>query len=262
MKVLKLIQIDGFLDGGSSKPLAITAIDDEGQVKQYVMKLFKKQYVKENYSVAKEILVNELAKEFSLSVPDYALINIDHSLLTDYFKPEDLVLLDEGYKFCSEFHPHYLIFTPVISLKFLKEYDIANLFAFDNVIINTDRGGYRNKPNLLIKDDDILLIDHEQTLPFINNQYSNPNYFSYIQHYPYQIHIVTSYLKSMRLKNGVFDEFLESLKVININKFIHIFDQLDFYNIAFCERDDFFLYLEWIKNKREAIVKHLNGIIK
>lgn len=262
MKILQLINIDGFLEGGSSKPLAITAMDKDGNVKQYVMKLFKRQYVMENYSVAKEILVNELAKEFSLPVPDYALIDIDHKLLAEYFKPEDLKLLDDGYKFCSEFNPHYLIFSPVISLKFLKDYDIANLFAFDNVIINSDRGGYRNKPNLLIKDDDMLLIDHEQTLPFINNQYREPNYFSYLLHYPYQIHIVASYMKSLRVKKGIFDEFFDSLRILNINKFIHIFDQLEFYNIAFCERDEFFLYLEFIKSKREAIVKHLNGIIK
>ena len=262
MEILKLIHIDGFLDGGSSRPLAITAMDKHGNVKQYVMKLFKRKYVMENYSVAKEILVNELAKEFSLPVPDYALIDIDHKLLVDFFKPEDLELLDDGYKFCSEFNPHYVIFSPVISFKFLKDYDIANLFAFDNVIINTDRGGYRNKPNLLIKDDDMLLIDHEQTLPFINNQDNEPNYFSYLLHYPHQIHIAATYLKALRVKNGVFDEFFESLRMLNINRFIPIFDQMEFYNIAFCEREDFFLYLEFIKNKREAIVKHLNSIIK
>lgn len=76
------------------------------------------------------------------------------------------------------------------------------------------------------------------------------------------MHIVSSYLKALHTKNGIFDEFFESLRILNIKKFIHIFDQLELYNVAFCERDDFFLYLEFLKSKREPIVKHLNGIIK
>jgi hypothetical protein len=262
MQILKLVNIDGFIDGGSSKPLLITAIDEDGNVNQYVMKLFKKNYVDQNFSVAKEILISELAKEFNLSVPNYAVINIDHSLLVEYFEKDELEKLDEGYKFCSEFNGQYVIFNPLVSLQYIKTYDIANLFAFDNVIINSDRGGFRNKPNLLVNDDEILLIDHEQTLPFINNSYSDPNYFTYLQNYPYQRHIVITHLKSMRLKNGIFDEFLEMLKHLNINRFIYIFDELSSLGINFGDRDDFLLFLEWIKNKRTPICSHLISIIK
>lgn len=262
MRILKLVQIDGFIDGGSSKPLLITAVDEFGKVNQYVMKLFKKKYVEQNFSVAKEILISELAMEFNLAVPNYAVINIDHSLLIDYFEKEELDNLDEGYKFCSEFNGQYVIFNPLVSLHFIKSYDIANLFSFDNVIINSDRGGFRNKPNLLVNDDEILLIDHEQTLPFINNSYSDPNYFTYLQNYPYQRHIVITHLKSLRVKNGIFDEFSEMLKLLNITRFIDTFNELEALNINFGERDDFLLFLEWLKNKRTPICNHLIGIIK
>lgn len=262
MRILKLVNIEGFIDGGSSKPLLITAVDQYGIVNQYVMKLFKKKYVQQNYSVAKEILISELAIEFNLPVPNYAVINIDHNLLTNYFDSEELEMLDEGYKFCSEFNGQYVIFNPLVSLQFIKSYDIANLFAFDNVIINSDRGGFRNKPNLLVNDDEILLIDHEQTLPFINNSYNDPNYFTYLQNYPYQRHLVITHLKSMRLKNGIFEEFSEMLKHLNIGKFIPIFNELESLGINFGERDDLLLFLNWIKNKREPICNHLIGIIK
>ena len=262
MQILKLVHIDRFIDGGSSKPLLITAVDDNGKANQYVMKLFKKNYVEQNYSVAKEILICELAKEFNLPVPNYALIDIDHELLSKYFEPEELAKLDENYKFCSEFNGQFVIFNPLVSLQFIKSYDIANLFAFDNVIINSDRGGFRNKPNLLVNDEEILLIDHEQTLPFINNCYGNPNYFTYLQNYPYQRHLVVTHLKSMRLKNGVFDEFLEMLKYLNIEKFIPIFDKLDLLNINYGYRENYLSFFEWAKDKRESIYKHLNTIIK
>lgn len=262
MQILKLVHIDGFIDGGSSKPLLITAVDNFGSAKQYVMKLFKTNYVEQNFSVAKEILICELAREFNLPVPNYALIDIDHQLLSNYFEPLELAKLDKNYKFCSEFNGQFVIFNPLVSLHFIKSYDIANLFAFDNVIINSDRGGFRNKPNLLVNDDEILLIDHEQTLPFINNSYSDPNYFTYLQNYPYQRHLVISHLQNMRLKNGIFDEFLEMLKYLNIEKFIHIFDQLDSLNINYGDRENYLSFFEWVKNKRDSIHKHLNSIVK
>jgi hypothetical protein len=212
MQELKLVSIDGFAKGGSSKPLLITAVDEKGVPKQYVMKLFKTNHIEQNYSVAKEIFVNEFAKEFDLSVPDYAIIKIDHNLLTEFFSEEEINKLDKGYKFCSEFMSQYVIFNPLLSLPFIKDYDIENLFCFDNLVINVDRGGARDKPNLLINDSDILLIDHELTLPFIHNGIENNNYYNYIRSYQHENHIVKKHLKALRQKDNLFVDFFESLK--------------------------------------------------
>lgn len=262
MEILKLVHIDGFIDGGSSKPLLITAVNSNNKANQYVMKLFKKSYIEQNFTVAKEILISELAEEFNMPVPNYALIDINHELLAQYFDADELDKLDEGYKFCSEFNGQFVIFNPLVSLQFIKSYDIANLFAFDNVIINTDRGGFRNKPNLLVNDEEILLIDHEQTLPFINNFYNDPNYFTYLQNYPYQRHLVITHLRNLRLKSGIFDEFQEMLKHLNIGKFNHIFDELDSLDINYGDREYYLSFFTWAKNKRESICNHLNSIIK
>lgn len=99
MQELKIISIDGFLQGGSSKPLLITAINEDKVVDQYVMKVFKKDHIEQNYSVAKEIFISELCKEFNLDSPEYALIKIDHSLLSDIYDKDFLDKIDEGYKF-------------------------------------------------------------------------------------------------------------------------------------------------------------------
>ena len=136
------------------------------------------------------------------------------------------------------------------------------MFAFDNIIINTDRGGFRNKPNLLINDSNILLIDHELTMPFINNSSEYPNYFNYLRDYPFEKHILTRHLKGLKEKNNLFDEFFELLKTININKFNIIFDKLDIYGIKYGERNKLFAYLNWIKNNSKFINNHLIGIIK
>ncbi len=262
MQKLKLINIDGFLEGGSSKPLLITAINEDKEVAQYVMKVFKKDFIEQNYSVAKEIFISELCKEFNLESPEYALIKIDHSILSTYYEKDVLDKIDNGYKFCSKYYGQYLIFNPLVSLSFIKDYDIENLFAFDNIIVNTDRGGFRDKPNLLINDSNILLIDHELTIPFINNSSENPNYFNYLRDYPYEKHILTRHLKGLKEKSNLFVEFFEMLKTININRFNVIFDKLDSFGIKYGEREKIFAYLNWIKNNRTFINNHLIGIIK
>jgi len=262
MQILKLVSIDDFIEGGSSRPLLITAMTENKTAKQYVMKLFKSDYVEQNYSVAKEIFVNELAKEFALSVPDYGLIDVKPEQLLDFFTAEEIEKFDKGYKFCSEFMGQYAIFNPLVSLQFIKEYDIENLFGFDNLMINVDRGGFRDKPNLLINDSEILLIDHEQTLPFINNSSESPNYFNYIRSYQYERHILTKHLRSLRLKEGLFAEFFESLKYLNIDKFNKIFDRLDEVGIEYGNRDKIFAYLNWAKTNLTFLNTHLVTITK
>ncbi len=112
--------------------------------------------------MAKEILVSELSKSFSLSTPEFGIIKLDQAALSIVYEPSRIEILDTGYKFCSKFaEPGYAIFSHIISSGYLRDYDVENLFAFDVIIHNIDRGGKRGKPNLLINDKDLLLIDHE-----------------------------------------------------------------------------------------------------
>ena len=264
MHVLRLINIHGFVDGGSSRPLLINALNENGEAKQYIMKLFKSDWVEQNFSVAKEIFVSELAKEFSLSAPEYGVIMVDNEQLMPFFTNDEIEAFHKGYKFCSEFMGQYTpVINSLVSLPFIKQYDIENLFCFDNLIFNVDRGGFRNKPNLLINDEEILLIDHEQTFPFINSSEDHEiNYFSFIKNYQYQLHIAIRHLKLLRNKNNLFTEFFESLKFLNINKFNIIFDRLEVLNIQYGDREKIFSYLNWAKTNTNYLNGHLFSLIK
>lgn len=198
MQVLKLNNYEGIIKGGSSKPILITAFNEAGIEKPYVMKTYKKKFVSENYSVAKEILILELAKEFDLPVPDYGIVKIDNEDLMEFYSKENVALLDEGYKFCTEYQEGFVIMSTIASPSFLKGYEIENLFAFDNLILNVDRGGFRNKPNLLLRDEEMLLIDHEQTFPFINSfEKADLNYYSVFNNYYCNNHIFWAVLKKL-----------------------------------------------------------------
>ena len=266
MQILKLSNYEDIIKGGSSKPILITATSKDGVEKPYVMKTYKKNYVEENFSVAKEILITELAKDFDLPVPNYGIIKINNEELIDFYTKNEIELLDNGYKFCTEYHEGYVIMSSIASSNFLKDYKTENLFAFDNLIMNVDRGGFRNKPNLLLKDEEMLLIDHEQTFPFINGFPSSKpiNFYSVFNNYYYQNHIFWNTLKKRQKakKEMLFEEFMEILRTLNVEKYRALFDEMDKYDIAYGEINTIFAYLYWSKDNCNYIKKVLIDRLK
>lgn len=125
-----------------------------------------------------------------------------------------------GIKFSTEYHDDFTIFGNTLAKSKITDYDLPSVYAFDNLVWNLDRG-HRNKPNLLIKDDDYLLIDHEMIFPFAND---DPNYkvmdefLAKRSGYPYRNHLFYVYLKKLRQdkKSGIFDHFLKSLQRLDL----------------------------------------------
>ncbi len=106
----------------------------------------------------------------------------------------------------------------------LKNYDLGTVFAFDGFVMNIDRGGFRNKPNLLVDDERFILIDHEQIFPFANDNetYNNTvirNFEDGMSLYPFNKHLFFPFLKSLHdnEKNTTLDTFFEYLNYLNIN---------------------------------------------
>lgn len=268
MKIIRLVEFIDVLEGGSTFPILIKGIDESDQIDLYVLKLFTKNRINENFSVAKEIFVNEFAKEFDLNVPDYALVNFNHKNLSDFLNKLDksnvsinIDELDEGLKFCSLYKDGYLLFNPLTQLSFVDQYEIERLFAFDYVVMNADRGGFHKKPNLLIDNNSLYLIDHELTLPYINGHDSNfDSNFKHNQNlynFNCEQHIFKKYLAEKRKKDNIFDEFIEYLKNCNINKFELLFDKMDSHNIKYGNRELILGYVTWAVNNYAFINKNL-----
>jgi hypothetical protein len=261
MHLLQLVSIGGIMTGGTTKPVNIIALDENKKASKYIMKVFTEKNILQNVSVAKEILCSELAKQFDLYSPDYGVINFDPNELSDLFDETKLNSLDAGYKFCSKFVEQPLIFNPNVTNSFLKDYEVASIFAFDLLIYNVDRGGEHNKPNLLINDSNLILIDHELTFPFINNTEQELDYEAFLSNYQFKKHILTKHLKSLRNKEGIFEEFLEMLKQLNINKLSVIFDEMYKFGIPYIERQKFMHYFAWSKNNTAIFELYLKGMI-
>ncbi|GAB3986324.1 hypothetical protein GCM10028807_03500 [Spirosoma daeguense] len=229
MKILEAISyLNPIHSGGSTKPWLVQ-VNDQGSLASYVVKLFTKKQTLQIHPIAKEVFGNVLAQEFDLYVPDCALIKFGNQFINNLPERESLRLSDiaSGLKFGSV----EITDVPIIDVRqqrsLLKSYDIGTIFAFDSLVWNLDRGGARNKPNLLIDDDTIILIDHEQIFPFANdtlatNAYVMPSFDRSAWHYQYDKHLFYPLLKRMSSseKVSVFDTFqyfLENLSLTTLD---------------------------------------------
>lgn len=267
MNILKLINSKHILEGGSSKPLLINAWDGVSHPKAYVMKSYKSDYNKIYWTVAKEIIVCELAKQFGLDSPPYGIIDVDKKELSEFYDVDELDLMDDGMRFCTEYMEGALIADNELSKRRLDQYDFALLFAFDNLILNSDRGGlYGSKPNLLLQDDKMYLIDHETSFVFYNNiqaPFEN-NFFNLHRTYLTKGHVFSKHLKSLKVeeKEDIFEEFIEILNRLNLNFLNSIFAKLSENKIPHGKMEIIIDYLTWVKKNSNFFHKNLKSKIK
>jgi hypothetical protein len=260
MDILRLTNIEGRLKNGSTLPLLINALKPNNLETSYVLKTYKHKYNESNFTIAKEIIISELAKKFDLNVPDYGLIKIEKDLLLPHYSQEFVNDLDNGYKFCTEYVDGAVSGVNSISKRYLDNYEYSKLFAFDHLLMNGDRGRFNNKPNLLYTDTKMILIDHEITLPFYAQLQNEANYFNLFQMFFCRNHIFWSNLNKLKHqeKINIFDEFIEILRNINFDFLNFVFDDLDKYNIPYGEKEVILGYLYWAKTNYSKIHKILN----
>jgi hypothetical protein len=210
--------------------------------------------------MAKEIFCCELAILLDLPVPKYDIVNLSDSELSGFYSDTDIRKFEEGYKFCSKKLEQYAEFNFNVSESLIKEYEFAGIFAFDVLVQNGDRH-LGSKPNLLINNDSLVMIDHELTLSFINESGQPTDYENNICIYPFNNHTLIKHLKNVKEKSHIFDEFIDNVKMLNISKLNSVFDEMEHYNIEFGDKLDYFLYLDWCKKNYVKINNYLLGMI-
>jgi hypothetical protein len=149
---------------GHTKPWVVLANTPEG-LKSYVVKLYNSIQVEEHFIVIREVVSNILAEEFDLKVPQFALISIppDLAFMQDSDAQQQYDNADDRPKFVTIQLNNVLTATKEIPKRyFTKRIQIDTLYAFDNIIRNSDRG--HPKMNLLMRPKEAILIDHELAL--------------------------------------------------------------------------------------------------
>jgi hypothetical protein len=251
-------------------PWTVTLLDS-GMAIPYVVKLFSPKTIEEQHATGKEVLGNFLAAEFGLYVPDMALVEFDDLFVDFVLDDEQRAILarkDKGLKFASKLHEGMLLYSASLHKKYFKDWDFANIFAFDCLCYNLDRGRRTDKPNILVEDDNFLLIDHEQTFPFIDNL--DGLYKQIIKgieeerlDYQYQNHVFYSILKDMRTndKKQIFDEFEMLLSNLDVNKIRNLIAALGELNIFVGDSQRLIEYLYTLKSNSKRFCNILLSCI-
>lgn len=162
--VFDAIEFIKVMDGGSTRPWQVNVIED-GVPVSYVVKLYTAANNEQNCTVLKECICSNLAKQFDIETPDIALINFTPDFVSSLPQElqDTLSSKDQRLKFATKLiAPPYDNYSPQLGSAYLMSYDIATIYAFDNLILNEDRR--IDKPNMFFKNKNVLLIDHELSL--------------------------------------------------------------------------------------------------
>ena len=274
MKVLIPVRFDGLMDqGGSTKPWCVTGIDpaeEEPSEISCVVKVFSEAHAVGAKSIAKEFICNELAGEFDLDVPTAYIMHLADGNFLDTLAPADRDKLEGkhfGPTYCSELVNASLVTMELRSTVFSIQ-DCAMLFAFDCLILNQDRGGHRNKPNLLTDDDGFILIDHELSFHFIDGE-DDGAYKAVMNDFTnggwpvmYRKHLFYTRLKNYGgSKKNLFNTFEEYLGKLDVNKIRKLIVKLQDIGIEVGASDRLIDYLSALKQNSHKFCNLMLGLI-
>jgi hypothetical protein len=245
------------LEGGSTFPLLVDV--DEGQ--SFVVKAFTKEHIQQTSATFCEFLGNILAKEFGIETLECALMNLTTSFIDSLPKQvqERISKSGDGLKFCCRYLEGAGTYTHSLGKFISKSNHIANIFAYDILIRNVDRT--KAKPNILLQNNSIYLIDHELSFD-VDEKYLYKFNNLDTSVYPFESHIFYESLKKTRKdKLNLFDEFEENLKRLNLQVIEELISFLKNKNI-WTAKNYLISYFSEVKKQSYKFVQMLQMMIK
>lgn len=156
--------------GGASEPLIIGAEDEAGAHYTLYLKLRNPGATGNHHgatSLACELICSVVARAVGLLVPDYAVVDVPlQDLMTPYLRIEQGVrnrlIQSSGLNFGTVEMAGYSDLVVDPAKPPADQISMENLMTFDGCVVNDDRR--REKPNLLMGAQGLVLIDHSLTL--------------------------------------------------------------------------------------------------
>ena len=160
----------GRMKGGRTQPLLIACSDDSGNETQVVLKVRSGTVEEGSFgpcSLACELVCSVLARAAGLTVPDYAIVEIEEDFVQGVPDRRDRERLLEnlGENFGSVYQEDCARFHPGRRLDYEGQCELESILAFDDYVLNNDRQA--SNPNLLIRGDNLYLIDHSLCFPHL-----------------------------------------------------------------------------------------------
>lgn len=253
LSVYEALTFEKEMVGGRNRPWLLT-VQTEQDIELYVAKFFVQQDIDQQNSLSKEIYTGALAQELDISTPDFALITIDESFKESLpgSLMQELKRKHTRFAFGSKFIPGEHTYSPALLAKELATYDIESIFAFDVLVLNTDR---RNKkPNILLGDDRYYLIDHEHTFA-LSQQGLNPR--QRVSQYNFKNHIFYNVLNrkatyGSRPEFGTFRELFYRSNIEVLDLYAETLKQMGY------ETDDCLVIKRYLRKLKRDISYFMN----
>jgi len=248
--------------GGRTKPWLVRAYNN-GVYENYVIKVFDQEDDQIHFRTASEFYGVILAEQFDLLVPEYALFDLSE-ISYSLPEPQRIELEEKGFglRFGSKFINDSYEYVPSLHKYFItKRLEVDSLFAFDLLINNADRTN--RKPNILFRDEEVMLIDHELAFKGIDTEFLLNVDKGQIPNSTYHHHICFSVLKNAHSKTKVdyFNTFEELLRVLSLLPLQRIYDQLDKEGIPTGNFGDIKSFLDFAKANHPDFVNIIRGMI-
>ncbi len=208
--------------GGGSRPWQVI-VSIEGMPVPYVVKLYKKEYIDNYFTVAKEVYASIIASQLKINTPSPALIDFPNEFISSLPSQlqDELYSKDQRLKFGTKLITGSFQYIDTLPLN--KYNLIDSIYAFDNLIKNGDRR--HEKPNILLKGKEIFAIDHEISFTISN---AIEQFKENIWVYNKEAHIFYRHLKNKSIgeKKLLFSDFKYYLTQIDFNILDSYFEQL------------------------------------
>lgn len=280
MEEVEIIAILKIMEGGSTGPLLVDALKSNGDPINCIVKLYKAKAESSSFPTLKEVIVNFLAGEFELRTPKIYLTEFSKEIVTinktkvEQFKKGNI----KKYDLTKKFTAFEYLTANTVGFNDTFDFDIkvySNIYAFDFLIFNNDRGGHNNKPNLLVDDEGFILIDHELSLYFIDQYLDEDCFFDDSQleriknsilrldtKYNYYKHLFHSKLMAESDKEQLFDDFfwyLDDFSLVKFRRFLNSLTTLNFDQMMF---DGLIEYLAFVKRNPRLFRQILENSIE
>lgn len=216
LEIYKAIKFNKELKGGTTRPWQIFVHKNGNfSLVPFIFKPFSIKDMSQSNLVLKEFLGSNIAKQFDLPTPDYGLVIEDDNFFHTFANNNDLV---KRHKLISKLPAFGSIWLDGRTLaksniQFIKNsVDVDTLFIFDMLICNTDRN--TSKPNLLLSNNEIYLIDHER---------------SFTYYYDIEIKVSQNLWYEHLIKNHLFYKSIKSRKKskkLNFDTFAYYLNQI------------------------------------
>jgi len=169
LRAIDAVVFHGELNAGRTKPVILGCQNADGSdAGEFVVKLGS-EVEAQGGSSCFEVFGILLAQHFDIATPEAVIVRIDERLASaipvEYGGAAGRIRKSAGLNFGTKYLPGYRTWPHGQSIAAPLRTAALELFAFDALIQNPDRGA--DRPNLLMGNGRILAIDHDSAFSFV-----------------------------------------------------------------------------------------------